>query len=76
MYLPMMGSRSCLILAEICVGSVMIANCSAFAHPQFRSRLASGAITVTDGPFSESKEVIGGIAYPANKYGKVIYAAG
>jgi predicted nucleotidyltransferase len=23
--------------------------------------------------FEESKEVIGGIAYPANKYGKVIY---
>jgi predicted nucleotidyltransferase len=26
--------------------------------------------------FDESKDVIGGIAYPANKYGKVIYAAG
>jgi predicted nucleotidyltransferase len=26
--------------------------------------------------FEESKNVIGGIAYPANKYGKVIYAAG
>ena len=26
--------------------------------------------------FEESKDVIGGIAYPANKYGKVIYAAG
>jgi predicted nucleotidyltransferase len=25
--------------------------------------------------FEESKDVIGGIAYPANKYGKVIYAA-
>jgi predicted nucleotidyltransferase len=25
--------------------------------------------------FEESKEVIGGIAYPANKYGKVIYEA-
>jgi predicted nucleotidyltransferase len=25
--------------------------------------------------FDESKEVIGGIAYPANKYGKVIYEA-
>ena len=25
--------------------------------------------------FEESKEVIGGIAYPANKYGKVIYDA-
>ncbi len=26
--------------------------------------------------FEESKDVIGGIAYPANKHGKVIYAAG
>lgn len=25
--------------------------------------------------FEESKEVIGGIAYPANKYGRVIYEA-
>ena len=25
--------------------------------------------------FEESKEVVGGIAYPANKYGKVIYEA-
>ena len=25
--------------------------------------------------FAESKDVIGGIAYPANKYGKVIYEA-
>jgi uncharacterized protein len=25
--------------------------------------------------FEETKEVIGGIAYPANKYGKVIYEA-
>ena len=25
--------------------------------------------------FEESKAIIGGIAYPANKYGKVIYAA-
>ena len=25
--------------------------------------------------FEDSKNVIGGIAYPANKYGKVIYAA-
>ena len=25
--------------------------------------------------FEESKDVIGGIAYPANKYGKVIYEA-
>ncbi|HTV79082.1 MAG TPA: YciI family protein [Steroidobacteraceae bacterium] len=28
----------------------------------FRVRLANGAITVTDGPFSETKEVIGGWA--------------
>ena len=28
----------------------------------FRVRLAKGAITVTDGPFTESKEVIGGWA--------------
>ncbi len=26
--------------------------------------------------FEESKDVVGGIAYPANKYGKVIYEAG
>ena len=26
--------------------------------------------------FEESKGVIGGIAYPANKYGKVVYEAG
>ena len=25
--------------------------------------------------FEDSKDVVGGIAYPANKYGKVIYAA-
>ena len=25
--------------------------------------------------FEESKDIIGGIAYPANKYGKVIYEA-
>jgi hypothetical protein len=25
--------------------------------------------------FEESKEIIGGIAYPAHKYGKVIYEA-
>ena len=25
--------------------------------------------------FEESKDVVGGIAYPANKYGRVIYAA-
>lgn len=26
--------------------------------------------------FEETKEVVGGIAFPANKYGKVIYEAG
>ena len=33
-------------------------------------------IVMTTERFEESKNVIGGIAYPANKYGKVIYAAG
>jgi hypothetical protein len=28
----------------------------------FRVRLAQGAITVTDGPFAESKEIVGGYA--------------
>ena len=32
-------------------------------------------IVISSEWFEESKEVIGGIAYPANKYGKVIYAA-
>lgn len=32
-------------------------------------------IVITTEWFEESKEVIGGIAYPANKYGKVIYEA-
>ena len=31
-------------------------------------------IVISSEWFEESKEVIGGIAYPANKYGKVIYA--
>jgi len=33
-------------------------------------------IVMTAERFEESKNVIGGIAYPANKYGKVIYDAG
>ena len=32
-------------------------------------------IVISSEWFEESKEVIGSIAYPANKYGKVIYAA-
>lgn len=32
-------------------------------------------IVITTEWFEESKDVIGGIAYPANKYGKVIYEA-
>ena len=32
-------------------------------------------IVITSDWFKASKTVIGGIAYPANKYGKVIYAA-
>ena len=32
-------------------------------------------IVISTAWFNESKEVIGGIAYPANKYGKVIYEA-
>ena len=32
-------------------------------------------IVVSTEWFDESKEIIGGIAYPANKYGKVIYEA-
>lgn len=32
-------------------------------------------IVISNEWFEESKEVIGGIAYPANKYGKVIYEA-
>jgi len=30
-------------------------------------------IVMTVERFEESKDIIGGIAYPANKYGKVIY---
>ncbi|MCK4850343.1 MAG: nucleotidyltransferase domain-containing protein [Phycisphaerae bacterium] len=32
-------------------------------------------IVISSEWFEQSKDVIGGIAYPANKYGKVIYAA-
>jgi len=32
------------------------------SHTGARIRLDSGTITVTDGPFSESKEVVGGLA--------------
>ena len=32
-------------------------------------------IVITSDWFEASKNVIGGIAYPANKYGKFIYAA-
>ncbi len=32
-------------------------------------------LLITTQWFEESKNVIGGIAYPANKYGKVIYEA-
>lgn len=32
-------------------------------------------IFITTEWFEESKDVIGGIAYPANKYGRVIYEA-
>ena len=44
-------------------------------------RLLSGlgypvdVIVISTEWFEESKNVIGGIAYPANKYGRVIYAA-
>lgn len=33
-------------------------------------------IVMANKRFEETKNVIGGIAYPANKYGKVIYDAG
>jgi uncharacterized protein len=32
-------------------------------------------IVMAQARFEETKEIIGGIAYPANKYGKVIYEA-
>ena len=32
-------------------------------------------LSITTQWFEESKDVVGGIAYPANKYGKVIYDA-
>ncbi len=34
-----------------------------------------GVIVMATERFEESKSVIGGLAYPANNYGKVIYAA-
>lgn len=36
---------------------------------------AFDVIVMESDRFEESKEVIGGIAYPANKYGRVIYEA-
>ncbi len=30
-------------------------------------------IVISDSRFEESKDVVGGIAYPANKYGRLIY---
>jgi len=36
---------------------------------------AFDVIVLSNEWFEESKEVIGGIAYPAHKYGKVIYEA-
>jgi len=36
-------------------------------------RLAFDIIVMETEQFEESKNVIGGISYPANKYGKVIY---
>ena len=36
---------------------------------------AFDVIVISTEGFEASKNVIGGIAYPANKYGKVIYAA-
>lgn len=47
-----------------------------------RLRLAVGAVgfpvdifAMTPNRFQETKDVIGGLAYPAHKYGKVIYEA-
>ena len=37
--------------------------------------LSFDIIVMATDRFEESKEVIGGIAYPANKYGKIIYEA-
>ena len=37
--------------------------------------LSFDIIVMATDRFEESKEVIGGIAYPANKYGKTIYEA-
>jgi len=51
-------------------------------HESVRLRRALGAlghpidlIVMDTGRFEETKDVIGGIAYPAHKYGKVIYEA-
>lgn len=33
-------------------------------------------IVMQTGRFEETKSVIGGLAYPANKYGRVVYEAG
>ncbi len=38
-------------------------------------RMPVDVIVMTSERFEETKNVIGGIAYPANKYGKVIYEA-
>ena len=38
-------------------------------------RFPFDVLFITTEWFDESKDVIGGIAYPANKYGKVIYDA-
>jgi len=35
--------------------------------------MAVDVFVMTPERFAETKEVIGGLAYPANKYGKVIY---
>lgn len=32
-------------------------------------------IVISTGRFEETKDIFGGIAYPAHKYGKVLYAA-
>jgi predicted nucleotidyltransferase len=32
-------------------------------------------VIMTSGRFEETKDLVGGIAYPANKYGKVVYEA-
>jgi predicted nucleotidyltransferase len=37
---------------------------------------AFDVIVMDKARFTETKDVIGGIAYPANKYGKIVYEAG